>query len=295
MVYSILRKLLSGIEQTLPENPTIGQLSDSLSVSPTHLRRLFKATFETPLASYIRSRRLALSLDMLFNTELGIIDIAVECGFDHTQSYIRAFRKEFGLTPGEVRKTGQIVKIKPPLQLFPSNQLAGDVLFGPEIVHIPKFHCIGRRHTMPKDAWSVLLARTGRDFWLNDRDKIPNTHGPAVYIGLTMFPKEKTDYMFYIPSVRVSNYSEVPDGLEGNTIPSCLCARFRYVGEHRPEDINRDISKGMVDAVSTFDNDKEARYGLLHNAMHIEMITRIGVRRNIVWQIEWFAPVYEKK
>jgi len=72
-----LRRLLSRIEKTLSENPTIGQLSDSLSVSPTHLRRLFKATFETPLASYIRSRRLALSVDMLFNTELGIVDIAV--------------------------------------------------------------------------------------------------------------------------------------------------------------------------------------------------------------------------
>jgi AraC family transcriptional regulator len=44
---------------------------------------------------------------------MNIVDIAIEYGFDYEQSYIRSFKREFGITPGSLRKNGQIVKTTP--------------------------------------------------------------------------------------------------------------------------------------------------------------------------------------
>jgi len=178
MIYHVLRKLLDRVEGTLSENQTIDRLAESLAVSPVHLRRLFKTSFETPLIGYVRSRRLSASLERLLNSNLKIDDIAAMYGFEHVQSYIRAFKREFGLTPGEARKTGLILKVTPPIQLFPSNKLADGVMFGPEIVHIPEIYCVGKPHVMPNDKKAEVPARAGREFWLNDKNKIPNIKRP---------------------------------------------------------------------------------------------------------------------
>jgi AraC family transcriptional regulator len=50
----------------------------------------------------------------LLYTDKNILDIALDYGFDYEQSYIRAFKREFGITPGGLRKNGQMVKITPP-------------------------------------------------------------------------------------------------------------------------------------------------------------------------------------
>jgi len=106
----LLKQLLIKIEEKIWENPTVAQLAEELFISSVHLRRIFKEAFGLPLVQYIRSRRLAASLDQLCSSSIGIADLAVNAGFDYAQSYIRAFKKEFGLTPGEVRKLEKDIK-----------------------------------------------------------------------------------------------------------------------------------------------------------------------------------------
>jgi len=232
-------------------------------------------------------------LDKLFHTELRIADIAVEYGFDHAQSYIRAFRHEFGLTPGEVRKTGQFIKVMPPIQLFPSNQLANGVFLGPEIVYVPKFYCVGKRYVIPNGDGIELPAKTAREFWMSDKDNIPNIKNPDVYLGLTRYPEKTSEYTYYIPSVSVTDLTDVPGGFEGNIIPSCLCARFHYVGEHHYMDINADVASEMYNAIMSFNNDKEAEYGLFKYGIFFEKID-VSDYDGTYCKMEWFSPVYEK-
>ena len=290
-LYTLLNTALNKIEDSLSANPTSDQISDSLFISSVHLQRLFKNAFGTTIANYIRSRRLAMSLDKLYNSDSSILDIAVEYGFGYAQSYIRAFKQEFNLTPGAARSTRQIVKIKPPLQLFLSNKLADGLLFGPEIVYVPGFFCVGRRHIIDGDSIKTP-AWLARDFWLNDKWHIPNLTNPSVYLGLTRFPGEPAGYTFYIPSVYTANLSDVPEGFEGNTVPSCLCARFRYIGEHHYMDIDAEIAQGMYRAVIKFQNDDE-KYGLFRYGIYFEKIDTSAYDGKYCI-MEWFSPVYEK-
>ena len=244
------------------------------------------------LAAYIRSRRLAISLEELLGSSKSIIDIAINHGFNHAQSYTRAFTNEFGLTPGELRKTGQDVTVKPPFQLLPSNELADGALFGPKMVYTGDVHCIGKRHICYISDGAGPPAKIARDFWLNERGKIPNRRNLNTYIGLTKMPADFNGYTYYIPSVCVPDLSDIPDGYEGNTIKAGLYVCFHYVGEHHYLEINADIADGMYDAIKAFEA-SDTKYALYRDGIFFERISTADYDGRYC-KMEWFSPVYEK-
>jgi len=107
--YDLLENVLIDIEKGIREGINSDILAEKYTLSERHLRKLFKFAFKQSLGGYIRSRRLAASLDDLLKTDFNILDIAIEHGFEYEQSYRRAFKREFGITPGNLRKTGHIV------------------------------------------------------------------------------------------------------------------------------------------------------------------------------------------
>jgi AraC family transcriptional regulator len=116
--YNLLDNVLIDIEKGVKEGIYLNNLAEKYDLSEGHLRRLFRFAFKRTLGSYIRSRKLSASLDDLQKKDFNILDVALEYGFEYEQSYRRAFKNEFGITPGEYRKAGHIVKTKPPLHLF---------------------------------------------------------------------------------------------------------------------------------------------------------------------------------
>jgi len=115
---NLLENILIDIENNIREIINTKSLAEKYTLSERHLRRLFHVYFNQSIADYIRSRKLAASLDYLLKTDLNILDIALEYGFDYERSYRRAFKHEFGITPGDFRKTRYAIKIKPPLYLM---------------------------------------------------------------------------------------------------------------------------------------------------------------------------------
>ena len=111
----LLENVLIDIEKGIREGINSVVLAEKHALSEGHLRKLFRLTFKQSLGGYIRSRRLAASLDELLKTDSNILDIALDYGFYYEQSYISAFKREFGITPGNFRKSGQIVKVTHPL------------------------------------------------------------------------------------------------------------------------------------------------------------------------------------
>jgi len=115
--HDLLKNVLTDIEEGIMDGINADILAKKHTLSSIHLQRLFKYTFKQPLGAYIRSRRLAASLESLLSTNSKLVNIALDYGFEYEQSYLRSFKREFGVTPGFIRKTRQIVKVKPPLDL----------------------------------------------------------------------------------------------------------------------------------------------------------------------------------
>jgi len=109
---NLLEKVLVNIEEGIRDGINVDIVVKKHSLSERHLQRLFKLAFNQSLGFYIRSRKLAASIDDLLNTDLNVLDIALDYGFEYEQSYIRAFKREFGITPGNFRKTGQTIEYK---------------------------------------------------------------------------------------------------------------------------------------------------------------------------------------
>jgi len=115
--HDLLKNVLFDIEEGIRDGINADTLAKKHTLSSIHLQRLFKVAFKQPIGSYIRSRRLSASLESLLSTKSKLINIALDYGFEYEQSYLRSFKREFGVTPGNIRKTGQTVKITPPLDI----------------------------------------------------------------------------------------------------------------------------------------------------------------------------------
>lgn len=290
--FDLLENVLVEIESCIRDGVNGDILARKYSLSEGHLRRLFRFAFKQNISGYIRSRKLAASVDDLLNTNANVLDIALDYGFDYEQSYIRSFKREFGLTPGDLRKTGHIIKVKPPLHLFDESKQPDGVLFGPDIVVVPQFHVAGKKSKIDLEESLTLAPKAAIKFWDNERKAVPNAVNPSVYIGLTRVPDPDADYTFYMPSVQVKTLKNVPHEYDVDTFETSLCARFRYIGKHHYYGLNRDIAGAMYDAIGRFVFDDQSGYVMAVDSVRFERIDTKAFDGTYC-QMEWFSPVYE--
>ena len=291
-LYNLLENILLDIENGLKNNINTSVLSQKYGFSEGHLRRLFSFAFNQSISAYIRSRTLAASLNDILKTDANILNVAAEYGFEYEQSYIRTFKREFGITPGCLRKTGQVIPIKPPLHLFDDRRLDNGILFGPDFVMVPQFHVIGKRHHL-----SFMDMRTepllAKQFMENERMLIKKTVNPNVFIGLSCNINIKEGQFDYVPSVQTADLKNIPPGLSGETFETSMCARFRYIGQHGYSGITGNIVSMMSNAVGDFARDERAKYVLVSDKSNFVMIDD-NLYDGTYCQIEWYTPVFEK-
>lgn len=97
-VAGLLQDLEQGRELTLE------QLADRFHVSQTKLKTDFKKITGMPLHAFRRRVQLQEAKILLENTQLELAQIAYCCAFHDESYFIRAFRQEYGVTPGVYRK-----------------------------------------------------------------------------------------------------------------------------------------------------------------------------------------------
>jgi len=292
--YDLLENILLDIENDIRSDINISVLSKKYGFSEGHLSRLFRFAFKQSIASYIRSRRLAASLNDLLRKKSNILEIAIEYGFEYEQTYIRAFKREFGMTPGDLRKTGQIIKIKPPLHLFDGNKMDGGVVFGPEMVMVPRFHIIGKRYRIPFENYNDIIPKVGRQFWEEERKQIKKTLNSNIYVGLTRNMNLVEKHFDYMPSIQVENLKKIPLGFIGDTFETSMCARFRYIGQHHYYETNSNVVSLLNNAIRNYFKSEQAKYTMFNEDTHFDMMdTRIYEKPTC--QNEYYTPVYEKK
>lgn len=86
------------------ENLTLHQLSQNQGYSEYYISRKFTQVAGMRLRDYLRYRRLAFTLKELRSTNRSILDIAVEFGFSSHESFTRAFKEAYGITPSRYRQ-----------------------------------------------------------------------------------------------------------------------------------------------------------------------------------------------
>ncbi|SBM11894.1 helix-turn-helix domain-containing protein [Klebsiella oxytoca] len=115
----IIRDLLSWLEGHLDQPLSLDNVAAKAGYSKWHLQRMFKDVTGHAIGAYIRARRLSKSAVALRLTARPILDIALQYRFDSQQTFTRAFKKQFSLTPALYRRSPDWSSygMRPPLRL----------------------------------------------------------------------------------------------------------------------------------------------------------------------------------
>lgn len=85
-------------------------IANTLGVSYSWFRKMFKQYVDVSPAQYQASMKLLRAKELLDNTELSITDITYRLGFDAISQFSTFFRKKTGIPPLQYRKEGQPCK-----------------------------------------------------------------------------------------------------------------------------------------------------------------------------------------
>ena len=91
-------------EQDLAQVSSIKAIAESLSISASRLRRIFKHKTGIPFGKYLKIARLRKARQLLQETSLSVKEIRIEVGlFDHSH-FARDYKRQFGESPTATRR-----------------------------------------------------------------------------------------------------------------------------------------------------------------------------------------------
>ncbi|NMO97628.1 helix-turn-helix transcriptional regulator [Paenibacillus lemnae] len=100
---SAINKSLLLIERKLTQSIEHEDLAKEGRFSKAHFYRIFQTVIGITAGSYIRSRRLAKAAAELAHSNSRVLDIALKYHFQSQEAFTRAFKKVYGITPGNYR------------------------------------------------------------------------------------------------------------------------------------------------------------------------------------------------
>lgn len=224
------------IESNLDFDISLAQVAIEAGLSQWHFQRIFKALTNETLKTYIRSRRLSNSLDKLLTTKLRIIDIAVSAGYDSQESFTRAFKASFGLTPNEYRKLGDKSLFLKKLE-FDSNYLKHinlNISLEPEIFVQQPMKLVGlKTYFFSVDSEKNNISEKLPALWnafLKRMDEINNTITGSPCYGVVQQAKENSDLLEYHAAIEVEKIGVIPEDMVSIVTPLSNYAKFTHKG-----------------------------------------------------------------
>ncbi len=78
-------------------------ISDKFDISEKHLSRLFKAVYNETIISYIEDLRMKKAIEFIMEDKLNIYDIGYKVGFINHNTFYKAFKRKYLISPSEYR------------------------------------------------------------------------------------------------------------------------------------------------------------------------------------------------
>lgn len=223
------------IEANLEFDIQAADVARHAGISQWHFQRIFKALTNETLMTYIRSRRFSRSLDKLANTDERVLDIALTAGFDTQESFTRAFKKAFSVTPAHYRKHASAFAFMRKVRFDASylDHIHTNLSLEPEIVEQPELHLLGMcTRFFGIDSEKNNIADKLPQLWdafLPRLDDIPHRSPDGCY-GVVRQLAAHSDELEYWAVAPVERIDTLPRDLLHLQIPAARYARFAHKG-----------------------------------------------------------------
>jgi len=121
-----LSAALEIVEERLCEQMNAGDLAKACFFSYSGLQKLFGYAFNCSVSEYITKRRLSRASNELLLSNKSITDVALDYQYGSPEAFSRAFRRFWGITPSEFRKTRRFSELQPKFKI--DNNYGGHVM-----------------------------------------------------------------------------------------------------------------------------------------------------------------------
>jgi len=225
-----VNNIVNFIEHHLSENLTLESLAKEASFSPYHFHRIFQSFVGVSVMEYVRMRRLSCAAIRLIESNQRVIDVALDYGFHSHESFTRAFKKAYGLSPIQYRNA----PIKPkPLIYYSNYQLKktkGGIVMQAKIVTKPKMYVIGYslQTTVAEERNKLDIPMFWQTYF---KEELFTTFGetvnPQIELGIcTDYHSDNGQFTYMIAKEVTEKPSELPEGMTFRTFPETQFAVF---------------------------------------------------------------------
>ena len=160
---NVVKDIIVWIEQNLDSRLSLDIIAEKSGYTKWHFQRLFKAYTGISLGKYVLARRLSCGAYALRITRSSLLDISLKYHFDSQQTFCRAFKKQFNITPSEYRKKQgwDISEL-----IFPALETV-ELKAKYEVMTLPSKELIGMAHQYNKNisAWNYDKKKFRKEFW----------------------------------------------------------------------------------------------------------------------------------
>ena len=225
-----VRRMQDYINDHISEEISIGDLAKAASFSPWYARRIFIKYLDMTPAVYIRRLKLSRSALKLRDESCQILDVAMDMGYGSVDGYQRAFRREFGINPGEYSASPVPVWLFTPY--FISDQERSERKMSDirnvfiQVVEKPARKVIIKRGIKATEYWSYC-EEVGCDVW-GLLTSIKSISGEPVCLFLPeKLRKPVTNEYVQGVEVEPDYRGTVPEGFEVIDLPASTYLLFR--------------------------------------------------------------------
>ncbi|NWL88061.1 AraC family transcriptional regulator [Paenibacillus sp. 79R4] len=100
-----LKNMLGYIQSHFAENISLQEIAAAGSVGRSKCCTLFRNSLKKSPIEYLASYRIQKSVDFMTNDSLNMTEISAACGFNSSSYFAETFKKIWGVSPTEYRKT----------------------------------------------------------------------------------------------------------------------------------------------------------------------------------------------
>ncbi len=230
-----IQRSVDYIEANLDQTISINAVAREAGMSQWHFQRMFRGLTGDTVKDYIRSRRLGQALDLLLNTNQRIIDIALQADFESQESFTRAFKAAFDITPAQYRKAGKRHPFPKKIKFDQDylEHINKGMNTVPEIYMQKEMCFVGLRTSFfGTDSEKNNIGEKLPPLWQQFLSRLPeirNTVGGTCY-GIVRQLKENSDELEYFCAIEVTALSDIPEGMLTIKTPACTYAKFTHKG-----------------------------------------------------------------
>jgi two-component system, response regulator YesN len=102
---SLIKKSINYIHEQYNKNLTLEKVAEHVGLNPSYFSTLFKKDTGVNFSVYLLNLRIENAKQLLKNTNLPLVEIAIEAGFDNQSYFSYVFRKSTGISPRQYRQS----------------------------------------------------------------------------------------------------------------------------------------------------------------------------------------------